>query len=394
MTNLWSSNTPAAFWQCDPPLPDHVWQTAIQQAAPLLGLPLQPDTIDDLLELVLGEGQFGSNRWRLTRLKCLYYTLKPLLTRRVVVMLRRAYSRRAQAHFRLNWPVEDRYACFLWTVMHQALCAAGRSEVAYRRFWPDGKQFAFVITHDIETAHGQAYVRTIADLDERYGFRATFSFVPELYPLDYDLLDELRERGFEVCVHGLKHDGKLFRTYAEFSRRAVHINHYLETFGAVGFRSPCTMRQPEWMQTLNIEYDLSFFDTDPHEPMPGGVMSIWPFVIGQFVELPYTLAQDHTLICVLGEDSARLWKDKLDFIERYGGLALVNAHPDYLIKDTPRQVYTELLQAVKDKGNYWHALPRDVARWWCCRTNDKPSDDPSGMQMGQIVLTDNGIVLR
>ena len=32
------------------------------------------------------------------------------------------------------------------------------------------------------------------------------------------------------------------------------------------------------MQALEIEYDLSFFDTDPCEPIPGGTMSIWPFL--------------------------------------------------------------------------------------------------------------------
>ena len=73
-------------------------------------------------------------------------------------------------------------------------------------------------------------------------------------------------------------------------------------FGAVGFRAPLTIRNPEWMQALNIEYDLSFFDTDPFEPIPGGTMSIWPFFTGHFVELPYTLVQDYTLVSVLGED--------------------------------------------------------------------------------------------
>lgn len=33
-------------------------------------------------------------------------------------------------------------------------------------------------------------------------------------------------------------------------------------------------RHPLWMQSLDIEYDLSFFDTDPYEPMAGGSMSM------------------------------------------------------------------------------------------------------------------------
>ena len=50
-------------------------------------------------------------------------------------------------------------------------------------------------------------------------------------------------------------------------------------------------------------------------------MSIWPFVLGRFIELPYTLAQDFTLIDVMGERSPRLWLEKVAYIERWGGMA-------------------------------------------------------------------------
>jgi hypothetical protein len=48
------------------------------------------------------------------------------------------------------------------------------------------------------------------------------------------------------------------------------------------------------------------------------------------VELPYTLAQDHTLFETLGQCTLQIWLDKADFIARWGGMALLNAHPDYL----------------------------------------------------------------
>jgi len=41
------------------------------------------------------------------------------------------------------------------------------------------------------------------------------------------------------------------------------------------------------------------------------------FRIGRFVELPYTLAQDFTLIDVLGERGPRLWLEKVAYIRRY-----------------------------------------------------------------------------
>jgi hypothetical protein len=150
-------------------------------------------------------------------------------------------------------------------------------------------------------------------------------------------------------------------------RRAERINTYLKELDAVGFRSPLTMRNPEWMQALEIEYDLSFFDTDPHEPMPGGTMSIWPFNLGHFVELPYTLMQDYTLTAVLGETTPQLWLQKAEFIERHHGMILLNAHPDYLSKPVNWKIYADFLQAIRHRGGYWHALPRDTARWWRAR---------------------------
>jgi hypothetical protein len=126
-------------------------------------------------------------------------------------------------------------------------------------------------------------------------------------------------------------------------------------------------RNPQWLQALDIEYDLSFFDTDPYEPMPGGTMSLWPFMLGRFVELPYTLVQDHTLTQVLGETTPRLWLRKLEVIRDYRGLALVITHPDYLRSPTTWRVYAEFLAAMRSAADFWHALPHDIAAWWRAR---------------------------
>ena len=49
-----------------------------------------------------------------------------------------------------------------------------------------------------------------------------------------------------------------------------------------------------------------------------------------YIELPYTLAQDSTLFILLQEQSAEIWRRKLDWVAEHGGMALVNVHPDYL----------------------------------------------------------------
>jgi hypothetical protein len=277
--------------------------------------------------------------------------------------------------------------------MKRLLTAMGGRALTFRQFWPQGRLFALVLTHDIETEKGQAFVRAVADLEEGLGFRSSFNFIPERYPLDRDLMRELRQRGFEIGVHGLKHDGKLFDNQTEFARRAERINQHLREFEAVGFRAPLTIRNPEWMQALDIEYDLSFFDTDPYEPLAGGTMSIWPFTIGRFVELPYTLVQDITLSTVLGMETPSLWLDKVDFIERYHGMALINTHPDYLRDEKNWQIYADFLGAMTERADRWDALPCDAARWWRARLDGPQGNGDARLVLGRAELRDGELAL-
>ena len=391
--NLWAANTPSRFWHCEPDPPGDAWGQAAMAARPALNMPAAPDDLADLLAWVLGEGQFGPQHWQLTRTRRWYYRIKPFIPRALIEVMRQLHARNNCEETLLGWPVEPRFVHFQWELVKQLLLACDQQTIAYRRFWPQGNQFALVLTHDIETDKGQRYVREVADLEEGLGFRSLFNFVPERYALDQTLIGELRTRGFEVGIHGLCHDGKLFSSHDVFSRRARRINEYLRTFGATGFRSPCTLRHPTWLQELDIEYDLSFFDTDPYEPIDGGTMTIWPFFVGRFVELPYTLAQDFTLTTVLKQSTPKLWHDKVRFISQYHGMALLNTHPDYLLNETTFKVYEEFLQGISQLKNYWHALPGDVARWWRQRTSPDVDRSAANVEMGQIVLTSQGITL-
>jgi hypothetical protein len=394
MTNLFLSNTPVNLWRCLVDLTEEQLQLAVKAAAPFLQFPDLDNNIDNLLQAVLGEGQFGPNHWRLSPTKRFYYSIKPFLPRSLTLILRRLYSVPAHTSFPLRWPIEDRYVQFQWEIVQKLLQITGRVSFQFVHFWPYGHRFAFVLTHDIETAAGQAHVRMVADLEEGLGFRSSFNFVPERYRVDHGLMQELRVRGFEIGVHGLKHDGKLFRSKAEFIRRSERINDYLKEFGAVGFRAPLTHRQPEWMQLLEIEYDSSFFDTDPYEPMPGGTMSIWPFTIGRFVELPYTLVQDYTLTTVLKEKTPHIWLKKIDFIRDHCGMALLNTHPDYLKAPDVWRVYVNFLEDMIKMNDCWHALPRDVARWWQARAAVESLESLPGAVLSETRMFERSLIIE
>ena len=111
-----------------------------------------------------------------------------------------------------------------------------------------------------------------------------WAFVPRsilspkaLYTVPAELREWLTSHGFEVGVHDLNHDGHLFSSRESFQHKARRINSYLEEWDAVGFRSGFMLRNLEWIHDLNIAYDASTFDTDPFEPQPDGVNTIFPF---------------------------------------------------------------------------------------------------------------------
>jgi hypothetical protein len=245
--------------------------------------------------------------------------------------------------------------------------------------WPDGAEMACVLTHDVETAGGMRRIGQIASLEEGLGFRSSWNIVPCKYPVDRGLLHDLSQRGFEIGVHGYNHDGKLFSSRAIFDRRVPAINSALEEFSAVGFRAPMVHRNLGWLQALDIDYDASCFDIDPFQAMPGGVGGVWPFIAGRFVELPYTLPQDHTLLIALSERSGRIWTEKLAYLAKLCGMALLITHPDYL--DCPRAVdiYRRFLNEVREMEGVWRALPRDVASWWRQRDASSLRREPNGI---------------
>ena len=295
-------------------------------------------------------------------LTALYYFLKPILPRQL-----RYSMRRLRAHYKLaateHWPIME---------------SAARKPAGWQG-WPGGKQFAVVLTHDVEGQLGVDRTPQLAALEKRLGFRSAFNFIPEgEYRVSAALRHQLTADGFEVWVHDLHHDGSLYRSRQSFESASGKINGYLKEWGAVGFRAGFMFHNLEWLKSLEIEYDASTFDTDPFEPQPDGVNTIFPFWVpgnkpGQgYVELPYTLPQDSTLFLIFRDRANEVWKNKLDWVAAHGGMVLLNVHPDYVAFDQPAGAgeefpashYEQLLNYLQEKyaGAYWHALPREVAR--------------------------------
>jgi hypothetical protein len=294
----------------------------------------------------------------------IYYSLKPIIPRPLQIFLRRIVVSRKKALHRDTWPIDEK---------------AGTQPDGWDG-WPDGKRFALVLTHDVETAKGHDSCRDLMELEEDFGLHSSFNFVPERYTVSAELRRHIANKGFEVGVHGLYHDGKLYRSKSKFRGRASKINRYLSEWGSVGFSSPSMQNNLEWTHDLNIAYDSSTFDTDPFEPQNEGVGTIFPFWVKNkangkgYVELPFTLPQDFTLFVLMKDESISIWKEKLEWIAGHGGMALLITHPDYMnfkksgckTEEYPVELYKELLGHINNnyKDQYWNPLPREMASFW------------------------------
>src|SRR5438270_8876862 len=298
----------------------------------------------------------------------IYYRLKPFVPRSIRLGIRRWFATRKRKEVRDIWPIVP----------------ASERRPADWLGWPDGKRFALVLTHDVEGKAGLRKCRELMRLEQDLGFCSSFNFIPEGdYKVPPDLRDELERNGFEVGVHDLKHDGRLFLSRREFSRKAARINRYLRDWNAAGFRSGFMLHKLDWLHDLNIQYDASTFDTDPFEPQPEGRHTIFPFWVSHrilnqsddsrpgYVELPYTLPQDSTLFLLLREQTIDIWRKKVDWIAARGGMVLLDTHPDYMAFNGARQtsseysvkLYEEFLQYLTSRypEDYWPALPKEVA---------------------------------
>jgi hypothetical protein len=310
-----------------------------------------------------------------------YYRVRPLIPRRLQLAARRWLIRRQGTPEFPAWPCDTSVSSLARFYAACALRAAGVEEGSFAWFWPDGSHAAVVLTHDVENVDGIRLSLELADLEQERGFRSSFNF-GAWYRIDPGILRELHERGFEIGIHGLTHDRALFASRDAFEERLPALAALAERLGAIGFRSPASHRVFSWLSELPVEYDCTIPNSDPYEPLPGGCCSVWPFLMGPVVELPYTLPQDHTLLTLLGHRSPELWLAQAAAIERHHGLIQCVSHPDpgYLGDADKRAVYAAFLDGLAERDRLWRALPREVASWWRLRAASDPAT--AGLPLG------------
>lgn len=292
-----------------------------------------------------------------------FYNIKPIIPRPFQIYLRRRIARARREKYRRIWPIDPQTA----------------ASPENWQGWPDNKKFAFVLSHDVDTQKGHDSIPLLLNIEKHFELKSAFNIVPERYRISQNIIDYIKKEGFELNVHGLKHDGKLFKSRKIFDERSRKINLYLKQWGSTGFTAPSMICNLQWLHDLDIDHSTCTFDTDPFEPQPFPSKTIFPFLVDNpsnkrsYVELPYTLPQDHALFIILEEKDISIWKQKLAWIVNNGGMALVNTHPDYMnftgnkfgLEEYPHQLYIDFMEFVKSTyaGQYWHALPNEVCKY-------------------------------
>jgi hypothetical protein len=312
-----------------------------------------------------------------------YYFVRPSMPVAVRRHLQKAWLKfRPQGQFP-KWPVDHSVESLLNHLLLLAIQAQQIDHIPFIWFWPEGASSCAIMTHDVETTLGRNFCGALMDIDDEYGIKACFSIVPESrYEVTQDFLDSITRRGFEVIVQDLNHDGRLFKEREEYLRRVQRINEYGAKFGAKGFRSAVLYRNQAWFDSLKFSYDTSVPSVGHLEPQHGGCCTLFPYFIGDLLELPVTTTQDYALFNYLNKYTLTVWERQIEVILQQNGLMNFIVHPDYITTSREQKLYTDLLSHLshlsRNRG-LWLALPREVDHWWRQRAKMRLRETPNGL---------------
>ena len=153
-----------------------------------------------------------------------YYQIKPLVPWSCRLAIRRRFALRKRPRVKQTWPI---------------IPGSERPPEGWPG-WPNGKQFPFVLTHDIEGKVGVAKCRPLMELERKLGFRSAFNFIPEGgYAVPRELRDEIRLmiEAMRARAQGSANSSRSRRKNSAFSWGRIPVNR----FGILADPS-CSMR--------------------------------------------------------------------------------------------------------------------------------------------------------
>jgi len=369
-----------------PPLPDALEHAQVDQG--VVSLPFDLTEVVEAFrreEYTAALGHKARHWAQNPVLRMGYYVARPLLPVPVRKHLQRLALRGWDKQPFPHWPVDTTVEQILESLVGLILRESKDQALPFIWFWPEGKLACAVMTHDVETAEGRDFCKSLMDVDDSFGIKASFQVVPERrYKVPETYLTSITQRGFEVNVQDLNHDGRLFDKYEEFQRRTKAINAYAGAFKAVGFRSAVLYRNADWLNSLSFEYDMSIPNVAHLDPQAGGCCTVFPYFVGDILEIPVTTIQDYSLFHILRDYSLDLWKEQSSRIQERHGVMNFIIHPDYVTGDREMRVFKDLLAYLAElraKAGLWIPLPRELSEWWKQRSRMQIVKSASGWEI-------------
>lgn len=241
-----------------------------------------------------------------------------------------------------------------------------------RKKW-NGKKYACLMTHDIDTRKGLQRAKHLKKLEEKYDMPSAWYIPSEHYKLDTETVKELANHG-EIGAHDTRHDGKLAQLprqkLVKRFREAKQTLEKIVNCSVDGFRAPLLQHNVDIIRALEdagYTYDTSIPTWEPKHPYimkPHGIGSVNPLKMSKIVEIPVSLPQDHQMINVLGltpKQTVETWMKLKEVVRDIGGICVVLVHPDYELTHSKNlKTYEDLINNFAT-DDAWVTLPNEIA---------------------------------
>jgi len=242
----------------------------------------------------------------------------------------------------------------------------------HRKTW-NGKKYACIVTHDVDTRRGLQRTRCLKKLEENYDVPSAWYIPSKRYKLDLDTIRELANHG-EVGAHDTRHDGKLAQLpKRKLIERLLEAKRTLERIArqpVEGFRAPILQHNFMIIQALEeagYNYDTSIPTWEPKHPYTmksHGIATTYSLTLNGLTEIPVTLPQDHQLLNVLGltpREVTKKWLEMISLIKNLGGLCTFLIHPEYKLANLKLDFYEELVNTIASDSEAWITTPSKIA---------------------------------
>ncbi len=309
---------------------------------------------EDWFNSILNEDYRQLSRPLYTRLPFHYHFI-PIFLRNLYYRIQLKFSNSSTRSGFPNFPIEQGL---------EAIASIYERHEATRTKSAESKaKSQIILTHDIDTKAGFNWVKDIASLELKYGFKSIWFAVGHSYinyKINYQVLDWLAENQFEIGLHGYNHDNKLiFLPEARIRRRFDRCVPLIERYSMKSFRSPSWFRNSKLFHVLQdyLQYDYSSLDTDILCPGgSGGCLWTKSFRRNKLTHIPTTIPYEAPLFLPHLSSSysspgqlLEFWKPKLQWLQNCGGNIVVITHPEPTYSGNPKMLvaYEKLLVYLK-----------------------------------------------